>query len=115
MPHHALDNILLTRLLVAARDEHPARDVAGDATAQNYGRKSERSRMIVDAPCARTKRDLQAGVEIQQDDDDDEELERECVVRLRLMRFVERVRLREFPFVVLELGLLFFGQDRVVV
>jgi hypothetical protein len=58
---------------------------------------------------------LQAGVEIQQDDDDDEELERERVVRLRLMRFVERVRLRELPFVVLELGLLFFGQDRVVV
>ena len=52
---------------------------------------------------------------IEQNDDGDEEFEREGEVRFGLVRFVEGVAFGKLPLMIIELSLLFFGQDRVFV
>lgn len=91
LSEHALHDVLLARAPVANHDHDAARDVAGDGAAEDDSRQGEGTNVVVDAPCAGAKGDLEDRVEVEDDDDGDEEAEGKSVVGDCFVGFVEGV------------------------
>lgn len=94
-----LHNILLPRLPIPNRNHDPRRNIAAYATAQNHCCERKRPDVITDRPRTSAQRDLQRGMHIAEHDDDNEEGDREGMVRVSFVRFVEGVGASEAALV----------------
>lgn len=110
-----LPHFLLSRLAIANHDGEAGGDVAGDTDAENDGGNGKGSVVVVNAPGGGTKRDLQAGVAVQQYHNGNQVGQGECKVRKGLVGLVETVRLGQLLLVVPHALPLLKRQRRILV
>lgn len=115
LPEHPLSHLLLPGLPVADTDHDAAGDVAADTEAQDDGRETEGSGLVWYRPGTGTEGNLEDGMEVENSNDRHKQPQWEGEMCFCLVRLVEGVRLGELGLMVLQLSLLRFGEDRVVV